>query len=499
MLGTTLVLGCSNETAPPEPVAKVTVSPATAIVVVGGFGGTVQLTATTTNAAGNVLKGRTLTWASSNTAVATVAGTGLVTGVAPGSATITATSEGQAGTAGITVSPTPPPAQHRIALRMVSGATELYDWVTGVKFTPRGNNYTRLAMLQKIYGGNLELSHSTFIPGYYDSVQTELALAGMETLKYNVVRVLLNGADVGGLADPGGGLSSAYVANVADFIKRAKVHGIFVVVSLEFIPDGPPYSDLLNAQQGALFQQINLYFLTAGGVSAVSLFWTDFIHALAAAGAPLGAILAYQLHEEQYFDGSAPPLSLTAGTVTTGNGQSYDMADAVAKRRMMDENLVYYVNHVRPAILAVDPTALVTIGFFWPQGPNPARIGDPRITNPYPAIAGSTIDFVNLSVYPEVDGLTLAQLVQNFAFAGYLEKPVVMGEFGAYKAYHATEQSAVQALTTWQVQSCSYGFTGWLLWTWDTFEQPEWWNARAGSGLIGDMLSPARRPDPCFQ
>jgi len=50
-----------------------------------------------------VLTGRVVGWASSNPAIATVSATGLVTGVAAGAATITATSEGKSGTAAITV------------------------------------------------------------------------------------------------------------------------------------------------------------------------------------------------------------------------------------------------------------------------------------------------------------------------------------------------------------------------------------------------------------
>jgi uncharacterized protein YjdB len=82
------------------PVASVTVSPATASLQTGQ---TVQLTATPKDASGNPLSGRVVTWASSAPAVATVNGSGLVTGVAAGTATITATSEGQSGTAAVTV------------------------------------------------------------------------------------------------------------------------------------------------------------------------------------------------------------------------------------------------------------------------------------------------------------------------------------------------------------------------------------------------------------
>src|SRR6266513_1168724 len=84
--------------------ATITISPATVSLLVGV---TAQLSATTKDSAGNVLTGRTVTWASSNTAVATVSGAGLVTGKAAGSATITATSEGKSGTASATVANVP--------------------------------------------------------------------------------------------------------------------------------------------------------------------------------------------------------------------------------------------------------------------------------------------------------------------------------------------------------------------------------------------------------
>ena len=96
--------GTASVTVTPPPVASVTVAPTTASVIVGQ---TVQLTATTRDANNNVLTGRTVTWASSNTGIATVSSSGVVTGVAAGSATITATSEGKSGTASVTVTPVP--------------------------------------------------------------------------------------------------------------------------------------------------------------------------------------------------------------------------------------------------------------------------------------------------------------------------------------------------------------------------------------------------------
>src|SRR3989454_410315 len=95
---TVTVAGCV------APVAAVTARPAAPTVQVGQ---TAQLTATPRDANGTPLSGRAVTWASNNTAVAMVNGSGLVTAGAVGSATITATSEGQSGTAVVTVSNVP--------------------------------------------------------------------------------------------------------------------------------------------------------------------------------------------------------------------------------------------------------------------------------------------------------------------------------------------------------------------------------------------------------
>jgi len=83
-----------------DPVATVTVSPSTVTI---GTGETTQLTATLKSSNGTVLTGRAITWSSSRTSVATVSSTGVVTGVAGGTATITATAEGKSGAASITV------------------------------------------------------------------------------------------------------------------------------------------------------------------------------------------------------------------------------------------------------------------------------------------------------------------------------------------------------------------------------------------------------------
>ena len=99
--------GASSITVTLAPVNTVTVTPATASLVLG-VTPTQQLAAQLQDINGNVLSGRLVTWGTSNPALATVDANGLVTAVgAGGPVTITATSEGKTGTSSITVTLAP--------------------------------------------------------------------------------------------------------------------------------------------------------------------------------------------------------------------------------------------------------------------------------------------------------------------------------------------------------------------------------------------------------
>jgi uncharacterized protein YjdB len=94
------VSGTSAVTVSDVPVAKVVVSPQAPTVTTGS---SAQLTATLTDASGNAVSNRVVTWTTSNAAIASVSSTGVVTGIIPGTATITATSEGKSGSTTVTV------------------------------------------------------------------------------------------------------------------------------------------------------------------------------------------------------------------------------------------------------------------------------------------------------------------------------------------------------------------------------------------------------------
>jgi trimeric autotransporter adhesin len=107
-------LGCGGGggVSGPPAVASVSVSLGQSSVAIGA---STTATATIRDAGGSVLTGRAMGWSSDNAAVATVSTAGVVSGVATGTANIIATSEGQSGSAMVTVT-VPPVATVTVSL-----------------------------------------------------------------------------------------------------------------------------------------------------------------------------------------------------------------------------------------------------------------------------------------------------------------------------------------------------------------------------------------------
>ena len=151
-----LVLSCTERQLPVEPtdpslakggpgVKSVTVSPSSATVAVNDA---VQLTATVSPAKAAT----TVTWSTSNAAVVTVTSSGLVTGVAAGTATVRATAGGVSGSSTITVVSSPPPSGDPVIVGAGDIAScsstgdeataNLLDNIAGTVFTLGDNAYS---------------------------------------------------------------------------------------------------------------------------------------------------------------------------------------------------------------------------------------------------------------------------------------------------------------------------------------------------------------------
>jgi hypothetical protein len=372
-----------------------------------------------------------------------------------------------------------------------NGVGEFYDRATDEKFIPRGMNYVRLGE-QINLNGESAFYHSVFDPGKYDPRLIGEVFQRMHADGYNVVRVFLSQNTIGTKDD---GLSKDYMNNVANFLIQAKQNQLYVMFTQDWIPGGK-YDSIINRDCCTNFNLMNLNYLSPAGLEANIAFLQDFVQRLLDMRAPTDAIFSYELRNEMFYETDQPPLSLEQGKITAANGKTYDMASAQDKDQMVNENLVYWIDTVRAAILEKDPTALVSVGFFQPQEPNPTRLNDPRLAVTEPVIWGSQVDFIDLHAYAGGE-LTLPQYVQNFGVNNMQQKPIIMGEFGGEVSRFVSAELAVQRLIHWQVDSCKYGFDGWIFWTWDTIEQPDLFNSQMDDGKIEEALAPLTRPDPC--
>lgn len=105
-----LIGACSDSSTDPDPspapptVAEVAITPRPASLTVGQ---TIQLTATPTTSTGTPITGKVATWHVSNSAVASVSPSGMLTGVTAGAVSVDATIDGHADTIAVAITPVP--------------------------------------------------------------------------------------------------------------------------------------------------------------------------------------------------------------------------------------------------------------------------------------------------------------------------------------------------------------------------------------------------------
>jgi hypothetical protein len=391
---------------------------------------------------------------------------------------------------------TPVPV-HRIGVRVVDGVGEFFVTTTGERFVPRGMNYNRFLPAASLGG----LADNAFTTRYYDPSAVESDLSQMEGLGFNSLRVMIDTCDPadGCIATGPAGreLNPAYIDNLADFLRRAADHGMAVMVSSNTLPDDSYWLNESARTADAQFQSANNEFLNPVTVPLYVDYWTKVVRALIERGAPTDAIWAYELRQEHHFQAAFAPFTLTSGAVTTANGSTYDMADPTARERMVDEGLVYWTDLLRSAIRDIDPTALVTVGFFTPNAPNAVMDpSDTRLVRTAYFLRNTTADFADLHHYPG-NGVHDADVWENFGLIGVERLPLVLGEFGAYRAWWSGPAAGAAAVMGLQVGACQVGFDGYLVWAWRGDQASDMWWATDGNREIARVVSPQARPDPC--
>jgi hypothetical protein len=378
---------------------------------------------------------------------------------------------------------------HRIVIgRAAGGRGELVD-VSGERFLPRGASYVRLGCASD---GQPGLYHTTFNTDAYEPGRADRVLARMHADLEHGARLLERHLQRHLSGKPGGSLRPAYIADMVDFLRRAKANHMYVLFTLDYLPWVGRYGQLVPHIPSAYPSWQNTELLVPRAVQANAEFFRELAQRLLADDAPLDALLAYELRSEVALNWDAPPLSLSSGLFTAVSGRSYDLSDPDAKKALVADGIVTFIDTTRSAIRSLDPSALIAIGF--------ANVGARPFVEARAAILHSSPDFIDDHYYPHQfqPEASFAEAMASYGITGSELKPIVVGEFGPFRHAYPTAASAADAFVGLQKESCGYGIAGWLLWTGDTVNQPApLWNALGDNGTLERALAPHERPDPC--
>ncbi len=292
------------------------------------------------------------------------------------------------------------------------------------------------------------------------------------------------------------GIRPEYLDNLADLLTRMADRGLVALPTSNDIPD-PGYTERMPCCE-VFGGYRNSVYLSAEGHSIAAEYFTDLLAGLRERGAPLHAVLAWQLANEQFFLRDVAPLSLTTGSVTTADGATYDLADDTAVEEMVADNLLAYLSSVGDAVRREHDGALVTIGYFSAEDPDAGRVApDNRWVLPEVVLRESDLDFVDLHAYPGLGG-EWPTLAAAYGIDEPVDMPIILGEFGAFSVASSSREDAAAAMARWQAESCAYPFLGWLVWLWGSETDDEVITVNSGDDEIAVALSPQTRPDPCI-
>ncbi|CAF1103325.1 unnamed protein product [Adineta steineri] len=354
----------------------------------------------------------------------------------------------------------------------------------------RGSNYIRLI--------NTSM-HATFEPSLYSTWMIETALEQMQSYGYNYIRVFLACPTYYagfGLSSPGVPLN--YTKNVIDFLVRAANHKILVMLTADFNPLN--YQSIINSYpMPPNVTGGNVIIFHRGQVEAKAQFFRDLLSQIKAVNmTAFENIFAIDIFNEIAVSVREQPFSLTSGLVPFED-ILYDMANGNDRQRMLDIAGNIWMDTVVAAIKLVSPRILVTASLFSPNavghdGFDGVQVRPPDADDRYPLRPASLIqslaDYIDLHVYAsenaqkELAGAALSP-----------EKPILMGETGAYTGFFSNASIAALAIKKVIIDSFDYGFIGWSIWTWDSIDQqPRFWTLTEQNNTINNVLAPSVWP-----
>jgi hypothetical protein len=369
---------------------------------------------------------------------------------------------------------------------------------TGKIFRPRGFNYIRTRDIGYLW-------HDTFNPNSYRPQRIEAALSDIAANGFNTVRVFIDHMPGAGsvATNQAKELSPAYMANVCDFLARARRHRLYVIFAMCYLPPTPPYRPEPPAIPGV--EGGNLPFLHPGYIAAKARYIADFAAAIARHDPGLlTTVFAYEVDNESHLIATRPPFSTRQGSFTFQN-KTYALDSGDDLQRLADAAAQALADACFEEVRRVDPEAMLSVNVFTfaavgRTGPG-HLLRDATPDERFPvrplALTQTRVSYLDIHLY-STDEASLERDLKSIEWEAVREacqragKPILMGECGVFKAAVPSADRAADLLTKHIRRVLERGFVGFLHWTYDTDEQADIWNARMENATLFRALIPVR-------
>ena len=401
----------------------------------------------------------------------------------------------------------------RIGVRADADGARFILRDSGQPFFAKGFNYVRLRGDHATFDADTKSSRA-----FYDSERAEAMFGVLNKGKYNTVRVFVIGRSkanpgIAGDFETTRELYEPYMENVLDFLRRATRHGIRVFPT--FGDGSLPLNAYYRHRVRGGGHNKNVLVLTREGVDARVEHITSFLSYVKKKEARLlPTLLGLQCQNEAYLRADQWPFTMKEGSFTAANGKRYDMASTDQRQALMHEGYRHYHERVVTAVKAIDPGMLVAEGVFVPRavGKNekdhagvwPGKTKDERYPPMLTSIGQGHLDFLDVHFYRTNKKESVEEAFRfNLASAGFFtpemknirrQKPVIMGEFGAFDHVEKTFPEAVDNMVRVRDLALEAGINGMLFWTYDCFEQARLYHAASDWPLFVEKMGDFEKP-----
>ena len=395
------------------------------------------------------------------------------------------------------------PEVHRIKTRVVEGAGEFYDIVTGETYSPRGANYVDV---REVVPGQLWEDYvfgaGTFRPDLVREAFHKLAEHGYNTVRLHFDLCVRGPSCIG--RPVGTGLNPEFLDHMVLVMNIAADEGLHLILAASRVPADGLYWDRFAVHHtfqkgledlGALEE--NGYYLHPAGVAMQVQYWHDLMSDLALREAPFDVVLGWELQSEFWLNARRPPLSLDRGLVSLPDGGTYDLADPAEKRQLIADATLTWMEALAAVIRETDPDALVAVGFapFALQAPERAAT---RYADVAPLLETAPLDFVDM-ITPEGEW-DLTPQARTLRSAAWQARPAILGQITIRRSQVPSLDVAAVRAQEGIADSCAYGLDGWLLWEYHSRPEPESaWGMLSGEDELLQALAPVNQPDPCTE